>query len=254
MIECKNLFGGYALAKILQDVSLTFSDAQLTVIVGPNGCGKSTLLKLCSKQLPFAKGEVNVDRESLSALSRKQLSQKIALLPQSRPIPDITVGALVLHGRFPWLNYPRIYCLEDKQIAENAMKKMGIFSQRQQLLSHLSGGQRQKVYLAMLLAQDTKNILLDEPTTYLDIVHQLELLEFLKECKREGKTVVVVLHDLRMALENAEQVVVMKGGRVLVAGTAEEVEHSGAIEKAFGVEVLRREQVGFCLRKGFSNR
>ncbi len=245
MIELKNLSGGYGPFEAVHDVSLIFPNGQITALIGPNGCGKSTLLNLCCGQLQPQKGEVWVDGEPLCTLSRTDTARKIALLPQSRTVPDITVGSLVLHGRFPWLDYPRIYRAEDKTAAEGAMRRAGILDKSHKLLARLSGGERQKAYLAMLLAQNTGTVFLDEPTTYLDIARQLELLTLLAELKREGKCVVAVLHDLGMALDIADRVAVMKDGRLLIAGTPEQVVASGFIEDAFGVRLQRREQIGF---------
>jgi len=248
MIELKKLSGGYGQFEAVHDVSLSLLNGQITAVIGPNGCGKSTLLKLCCGQLHPSRGEVLADGRPLSALSRTDIARKIALLPQSRTVPDITVGSLVLHGRFPWLDYPRVYRTEDKAAAEESMKRMGIWEKRHKLLARLSGGERQKTYLAMVLAQNTGHVFLDEPTTYLDIAHQLELLVFLSELKQEGKCVVTVLHDLGMALEAADRIAVMKDGRLMITGTPEQVIASGAIEDAFGVKLRRREQIGFeCL-------
>ena len=245
MIEVKELSGGYPGIEVVHDISLSFPDGQITAVIGPNGCGKSTLLNLCCGQLHQTRGEVLADGKSLSILSRTDIARTIALLPQSRTIPDITVGALVLHGRFPWLGYPRVYREEDKAAAENAMTRTGIQEKSHKLLARLSGGERQKAYLAMLLAQDTGHILLDEPTTYLDINHQLQLFSLLTELKQEGKCVIAVLHDLGTALEIADRVAVMREGRLLTAGTPEQVILSGAIEAAFGVKIGRREQYAF---------
>lgn len=245
MIELKGLSGGYPNFEAVHEVSLSFPDGQITAVIGPNGCGKSTLLHLCCGQLHPKRGEILADGEPLSALSRTDIARKIALLPQSRAIPDITVGALVLHGRFPWLGYPRIYREEDRAAAENAMARVGIAEKSRELLNRLSGGERQKAYLAMLLAQSTGNLLLDEPTTYLDVSRQLQLLTLLTELKREGKCVAAVLHDLGMALEIADRVAVMKSGRLLKVGTPEQVILSGAIEDAFGVRIGRKEQYAF---------
>ncbi len=245
MIELKNVTGGYGHFEAVRDVSLTFLNGQITALVGPNGCGKSTLLSLCNGQLSPHQGNVLVDGQRLDALSRTQIARKIALLPQSRTVPDITVESLALHSRFPWLGYPRVYQNDDNAAAHKAMQRAGITESRHKLLTHLSGGQRQKAYLAMLLAQSTDNILLDEPTTYLDIAHQLTLIALMTELKQAGKCVVTVLHDLGMALDIADCVAVMKDGRLLVAKAPNEVIASGAVEAAFGVTITRGERYAF---------
>ena len=247
MIELKHIFGGYGSFQAVKDVSLLFPNGKVTAIIGPNGCGKSTLLKLCCGLLTPKQGDALAEGLPLGAMSRLERAKRIAFLPQSRTVPDIVAGALVLHGRFPWLDYPRIYHAQDKSIAEAAMRRVGVWDQRNKLLSNLSGGERQKAYLAMALAQNAGNVLLDEPTTYLDISHQLELLMILSELKREGKSVVAVLHDLSMALDVADQVAVMKDGGLLFAGTPEEIIASGAVEEAFGVKLTKETRYRFCL-------
>lgn len=245
MIELKNVSGGYGRKPVVRDISLTFPDGKITALIGPNGCGKSTLLKLCCKALRHMEGEVLLDGNPLSSLLPKDIAQKVALLPQSRTVPDITVGSLVLHGRFPWLGHPRVYQAEDKAIAKKAMEQAGILDKRNTLLNQLSGGERQKVYLAMLLAQDTCNVVMDEPTTYLDIGRQLELYELMKTLKKEGKCVTAVLHDLETALEIADLIAVMKDGRLLAAGSPEKILASGALEKAFEVRIEHSTRIKF---------
>lgn len=245
MIELNHVSGGYGHLKIVNNISLTFNDSQITVLLGPNGCGKSTLLNLCCSKKHIMDGAVIINGSPLSRLSSAEIAQRVSLLPQSRTVPDITVGSLVLHGRFPWLGYPRTYRTEDRAGAAKAMERLGILEKRHKLLAHLSGGERQKAYLAMLLAQNSQNILLDEPTTYLDISYQLELLTLLTELKQEGKCVVAVLHDLNMALEIADQVVVLKDGTLITVGTPEEIVSCGAVERAFGIRLQREERFGF---------
>ena len=240
MLEIRNLSAGYPGNRILTDVSVTFAAGSLTVIVGPNGCGKSTLLKALTGIVP-AEGSILLDGQDLLALDRRELAKKVAFLPQNRPVPEISVKNLVLHGRFPYLSYPRRYRQEDHQIAAAAMKKMGIFNLADRNLSTLSGGQRQKVYIAMALAQDTPVVLLDEPNTFLDIAHQLQLMQLAGALAAEGKTVVLVLHDLSLALEHADSLAVLYDGRCLFQGNSEETFLSGALDAAFGVQVQRTE-------------
>jgi iron complex transport system ATP-binding protein len=245
MIELHHLSGGYGRTNVIEDMSIIFPDGKITALIGPNGCGKSTLLHLCCGGLAKTGGEVLLDGQPLSALDRATTAQKVALLPQSRTVPDITVSALALHGRFPWLSYPRVYGVQDKKNAESAMKRIGIWDKRHQLLSRLSGGERQKAYLAMLLTQNTGNVLLDEPTTYLDIGHQLELMELMVQLRSVGKCVISILHDLGAALEVADFVAVMKGGKLLAIETPERILASGAVEQAFGVKLQQRTGIRF---------
>lgn len=209
------------------------------MILGPNGCGKSTLLKALCGILPADNGEVILDRENILALPRRILVQKTAYLAQSRQIPDITVERLVLHGRFPYLGYPRRYRKEDYAVPRKAMEQMGIWDLADTLVENLSGGQRQKVYIAMALAQDTPVILLDEPTTYLDISHQLQMMQQARLLAQQGKTVVMIIHNLPHAFQTADHMILMKAGVVVTEGTPEEIYTSGMIHSVFGVKLGR---------------
>lgn len=245
MIEVRNLCGGYRGQTVVRNISLFLPNGQITVLVGPNGCGKSTLLRLCCGQLTPSGGEILVDKQPFPSLTRTQIARAIAYLPQSRSTPDITVQSLVLHGRFPWLGYPRVYREQDREASLHAMRQTGIIDKRNKLIVELSGGERQKAYLAMLLAQGTGTVLLDEPSTYLDVAHQLELLELLKLLKEEGKAVGVVLHDLNMALDCADTLAVMKNGALLSCAAPKETLSLGTLEQAFGVRLRAKQQYSF---------
>jgi iron complex transport system ATP-binding protein len=245
MIELKALSGGYGRHEIVKEISLRLQGGRITAIIGANGCGKSTLLKLICGQLLPSGGGVFVGGVPLDALARTEIAKQISYLPQSRAIPHISVETLVLHGRFPWLGYPRVYRAEDRAAAETAMQQTGVIQKRRELLASLSGGERQKAYIAMTLAQNTDCVLLDEPTTYLDIAHQLAFVDLLRLLKAEGKAVAVVLHDIHMALECADELAVMKAGRLLAASPPAHILTSGAIEEAFGVNVSRSAQFVF---------
>ena len=238
MVEIQHLSAGYPGHPVLTDISLTFPKGQVTVLAGPNGCGKSTLLRAIAGILP-SEGNILLNGGSLKALSSRQRAQQVAFLPQSRSVPEITARRLVLHGRFPYLHYPRQYRKEDLAAADAALEALGIIDLADRSLSALSGGQRQKVYIAMALAQDTPLVLLDEPTAFLDISHQLQLMALAKDLAARGKTVVLVLHDLTLALEHADSLVILSQGTVLAQGSPEEVHRSGRIREAFGVEVGR---------------
>ena len=238
MLEIRNLSAGYPGNPVLKDISLSIPAGAVTVIVGPNGSGKSTLLKALAGILP-ASGSVRLDEQELLGLPGRELAKKVAFLPQNRTVPEITVKNLVLHGRFPYLSYPRRYRQEDLTAAAAAMAKMGISDLADRSLATLSGGQRQKVYIAMALAQDTPVVLLDEPNTFLDIAHQLQLMAQAKELAAEGKTVVLVLHDLSMAMDCADSLAVLWNGTCLFRGSPEEVFLSGCLDTAFGLQVGR---------------
>lgn len=238
MLEMKNLSVGYPGHPVLQNISISVPGGAVTVIAGPNGCGKSTLLKALTGILP-ATGSVILEGQDLLTSDRQERARNVAFLPQNRQVPEITVKNLVLHGRFPYLSYPRRYRQEDLRMAEAAMDQMGVAELADRSLASLSGGQRQKVYIAMALAQDTPVVLMDEPNAFLDIAHQLQLMAQAKALAEAGKTVVLVLHDLSLALEYADSLVVLYEGTCLFQGTPEETFQSGCLDKAFGVEMRR---------------
>lgn len=238
MLKICNLTAGYPGNKVLSDISLTIPKGKITVIVGPNGCGKSTLLKALAGIIP-SQGRIELEGRALDGKDSRKWAQAIAYLPQNRSVPEITVERLVLHGRFPYLSYPRRYRREDHQIAREAMARMGIEDLAHRNLTTLSGGQRQKAYIAMALAQDTPVILLDEPNTFLDIAHQMQMMIQARALAGAGKTVVLVLHDLTMALEYADHLVVLSQGQILCQGDAETVFSSRCLKEAFAVDVSR---------------
>ena len=239
MLEIRNLRAGYRDREILHGVSLTIPTGKITVIAGPNGCGKSTLLKAIAGINPASAGQILLDGRELRGMAPRELSRLVACLPQNRQIPEITAERLVLHGRFPYLSYPRRYRREDMEIVRRAMAAMGIEDLADRTLPTLSGGQRQKVYLAMALAQDTPVVLMDEPTTFLAIAHQMQMMAEARFLAEAGKTVVLVLHDLSMALRRADHLVIMASGRVLAQGDPEGIFTGGCLEEAFGVRVER---------------
>lgn len=238
MLELHSLAAGYSGKNVLSDISLQFPEGTVTAIVGPNGCGKSTLLKAVAGILPV-RGDIVLGGTSLTGLPARERAKRIAYLPQSRPVPEITAGKLVLHGRFPHLSYPRRYRKEDYAIAREAMVQAGVEALADCPLTSLSGGQRQNVYIAMALAQDTPVILLDEPTAYLDIAHQLQTMQLARQLAGAGKTVILVLHDLAMALETADRLAVMCDGKLQCCAPPSEVWRSGCLSRVFNVELCR---------------
>lgn len=241
MLEIRNLRAGYDGREVLHGVNLTAPDGAITVIAGPNGCGKSTLLKSICGILPVRTGEIYLGGSPLCGLPSQELARHVAYLPQNRQASEITAERLVLHGRFPYLSYPRRYRRTDLEIARSAMETMGIADLARRSMRTLSGGQRQKVYIAMVLAQDTPLILMDEPTTFLDIAHQMQMMRQSRFLADAGKTVVMVLHDLALALKCADHLAVMEQGQIICQGTPEEVLASNVLERAFGVGVARME-------------
>ena len=239
MIQINRLYAGYSDISVLKDITLTIPPQQLTILIGPNGCGKSTLLKTICGILPISQGEITIQGKSIHHLSQKELAQQVSYLSQSRRVPDMTVMQMVLHGRFPYLSYPRRYRSQDREAARAAMAHMGISHLADTMLPTLSGGIRQKVYLAMSLAQDTPVVLLDEPTTYLDISHQLQCMEQTRFLCRSGKTVVMVLHDLPQALRTAHHLVVLRNGQIAAQGNPEQIFTSGCLDDVFSVHFER---------------
>ena len=237
MLELKNVSAGYGKTEILHGISLSFPKGKFISVIGPNGSGKSTLLKAAVGIIPALSGDITADGESINTLSRRRLAEKTAYLSQGKNVPDMTVSQLVMHGRFPHLKYPRRYTEKDREIVFSALSKLGISSLADSPLSSLSGGMRQNAYIAMALAQDTDYILLDEPTAYLDIFHQLELMKTLKKLTSLGKGVAAVLHDLPLAFAFSDGIAVIKDGRAAAAGTPSEIYSQPIIREVFGVEL-----------------
>jgi iron complex transport system ATP-binding protein len=235
VIEIRNLSAGYRGKQVLSDVSIDFRPGEVLVLLGPNGCGKSTLLKAALGLLDKTQGEVLYDGKAIAQLSRRQIAQSAAFLTQSRTTPVITALRMVLHGRFPYLSYPRHYGKQDYEIARQALAQVGAAAYENRVVSDLSGGQRQSVYLAMALAQDTQSVLMDEPTTYLDVEHQLAVMNKARSLADAGKAVVLVLHDIGLALRSADRIAVMQSGRLIACGTPEEIETSHVIDSVFGI-------------------
>ncbi len=221
MIAVENLSFGYGGAPLLRDVSFTLPDGCVTGIIGPNGSGKTTCLKLCARLLKPAWGRVLVDGKPADDYAPKAFARTLAFLPQSRP-----VRSLVSHGRFAYL---------------------GMLGYAGRELRTLSGGQRQKAYLAMLIAQGARHLLLDEPTTYLDIGRQLELDALIRSLRDEGRCVAVVMHDLNQVLRLCDRVLVVSEGGLLYQGPSGGLCESGCIERAFGVTPAERDGLRFSL-------
>lgn len=236
MIECKNICAGYRNVKILHGLTFTIPTGGLVSIIGPNGCGKTTLLRTMAKQIPPQSGTVLYDGVDIATISRKDLARTAAFLPQVRPIPSISVQALVSHGRFPHLGFSRTLRPEDRIAVQRAMEQTGITPWANRSLDSLSGGERQWVYLAMALAQETDIIFLDEPTTYLDLHYQFDLLELLQQLQRSGKTIVMVLHDLSLALRYSTQVVLMDQGQLLFSDSPQALRNTDLLAQTFHVQ------------------
>ena len=229
MLELRSLSAGYGEKTVLHDISITFPPGSFTAILGVNGSGKSTLLKAAAGLIPLQGGEILADEPR---------ARHIAYLPQTRRLPELTAGRLVLHGRFPWLGWPRNYRKEDYAAAKAAMERLGVAEFADTPLPQLSGGTRQKCYLAMALAQEASTILLDEPTSFLDPAHQLMLMELCRSLAAEGRAVAAVLHDLPLALRFADRVAVLDRGRLIALAAPDEIMSTDILQKTFGVQIF----------------
>ncbi|MEI7307912.1 Fe(3+) dicitrate ABC transporter ATP-binding protein FecE [Pectobacterium carotovorum] len=236
-LTTQNLKAGYGDKRILDGLSLSLPAGKITALLGPNGCGKSTLLKCFAKLLTPESGAIQLNGKPLSAFSARQLSRHLALLPQQHLTPEgITVRDMVAYGRSPWLSLWGRLSPDDRQRVQLAMEKTHIVDLADERLTDLSGGQRQRAFLAMLLAQDTPVVLLDEPTTYLDINHQVELMKLLRELNQAGKTVVTVLHDLNQASRYCDHLVMLADGRMMAQGSPHEVMKPELLQRVFSID------------------
>lgn len=221
---------------ILEGLSLDVLPGELTVIVGPNACGKSTLLRSLARVLGVRRGVVELDGRSVTDMNQKALARRLGLLAQSSVAPgDMFVEDLVARGRYPYQSVLHQWSDEDDEAVARAMKDAGVADLVGRRVGELSGGQRQRVWIAMSLAQATDILLLDEPTTYLDLNHQLEVLRLAQRLHRDGVTVVAVLHDLHLAFRYATHLVFMKDGEVVAQGAPRDVVTAELIERVFSV-------------------
>ncbi|TFH86231.1 ATP-binding cassette domain-containing protein [Billgrantia azerbaijanica] len=234
----RHLTAGYADRTILEDLDLTLARGRLTALIGPNGCGKSTLLKSLARLIRPRRGRIELgDGTRLERLSAKAIARRIALLPQSPLVPEgIRVVDLVAYGRSPHLNAFGRLSDADRDKVQRAMRRVAVEALAEHPVEALSGGQRQRVWMAMILAQETEIVLLDEPTTYLDLAHQYDLLALVEELIDEGRSVVTVLHDLNQACRFADELVVMQAGRVVAQEAPRAVMSETLLAEVFGLD------------------
>lgn len=231
---------GYDRRTIARDLSVAIPDRSFTVIVGPNACGKSTLLRALSRLLKPSSGDVLLDGKAISSQPAREVAKMLGLLPQTSIAPDgISVADLVARGRYPHQKLIRQWSREDEAAVVEAMAATKVDAFAHRPVDELSGGQRQRVWVAMVLAQQTPILLLDEPTTFLDIAHQIELLDLLRQLNRtRGQTVVAVLHDLNHACRYASHLIAMRDGVVVAEGRPADIVTAELVEHVFGIACL----------------
>ncbi|MFC4609225.1 ABC transporter ATP-binding protein [Streptomyces maoxianensis] len=242
-LTARELTLAYEDRTVVHELELAVPDGQVTVIVGPNACGKSTTLRALGRLLKPRGGAVLLDGQELAKIPTKKIAQSIGLLPQSPVAPEaITVADLVSRGRQPHQHWWQQWSREDERAVTDAMERTDVQSLAERPVDELSGGQRQRVWIAMALAQETDLLLLDEPTTYLDIAHQVEVLDLVRQLAHptpigsRGRTVVAVLHDLNQAARYADHLVAMKSGRIVAEGHPKDIVTADLVREVFGLD------------------
>ncbi|MEU4312348.1 ABC transporter ATP-binding protein [Nocardia sp. NPDC024068] len=239
---------GYRNRVISEELTVDVPDGTFTVIIGPNACGKSTLLRALSRLLAPESGAVLLDGKQIGSYPAKEVARRIGLLPQTSTAPEgIRVADLVARGRYPHQSLIRQWSHADEEAVAAAMTATGVDELSGRLVDELSGGQRQRVWIAMVLAQETPIVLLDEPTTFLDIAHQIQLLDLCRDLNREtGRTVVAVLHDLNHAFRYADHLIAMRDGAVVATGAPRDIVTAELVQKVFdlGCRVIEDPETG----------
>ncbi|RZS36457.1 iron complex transport system ATP-binding protein [Herbihabitans rhizosphaerae] len=236
-LHAEDLTLAYDRRVVATDLDVAVPDGSLTVIIGPNACGKSTLLRALARMLRPKEGTVFLDGKRLGEYPTKELARTLGLLPQSPTAPDgITVADLVARGRYPHQRLWRQWSRDDERAVREAMTATGVDDLADRRVEELSGGQRQRVWLALALAQDTDLMLLDEPTTYLDIAHQIEVLDLCADLREAGRTLVAVLHDVNQACRYATHLIAMRDGQIVAHGDPAEIVNVDLVREVFGIE------------------
>ncbi|MFZ3494058.1 ABC transporter ATP-binding protein [Streptomyces sp. 5.8] len=230
---------GYGDRTVIDSLDVAIPQGVVTTIIGPNGCGKSTLLRTLSRLLKPTSGSVVLDGEDIARMRTRDVAKKLGLLPQAPVAPEgLTVADLVARGRHPHQSWLRQWSSDDASVVERALAMTGVADLADRPVDALSGGQRQRVWISMTLAQGTDLLLLDEPTTYLDLAHAIDVLDLVDDLHESGCTVVMVLHDLNLAARYSDNLIVMKAGSVLAQGHPREVLTAELLHEAFGLRAM----------------
>jgi len=238
-LEAQGLQAGYDERTVIDALSAEIPEGKLSVIIGPNACGKSTLLKALARLLKPRGGTVLLDGRSIHDMPPREMAQRLGVLPQSPLVPEgITVADLVARGRQPYQRWWRQCSTEDSAAVKSAMQRADVAELAERHVDELSGGQRQRVWIAMALAQETEALLLDEPTTFLDLAHQVDVLNLLRRLQSDGRTVVAVLHDLNQAARYADHVIAMREGAIVAQGRPSDVVTVELVNDVFGLECV----------------
>ncbi|MCG7309528.1 ABC transporter ATP-binding protein [Brachybacterium sp. ACRRE] len=236
-VSLKGVSVGYGEKVVLSDLDLEVPAGRFTAVIGPNGCGKSTMLKAMARTLPVRSGRILLDGEPLDAQRSRAVARRLAMLPQEPVVPDgITVRGLVDRGRHPYRSALRRRLPGDAEAVDAAMAATGVAELADVQVTDLSGGQRQRVWIALVLAQQTAHVLLDEPTSFLDVAHQIEVLHLCQDMRASGRTVLAVLHDLNQAARYADELVVLHEGRLVVQGAPADVLDEQLLADVFGLD------------------